>query len=92
MLAFFDATQKKAWNKDSLDQAANVIVLSLKRMHPDIEKDEVLEKFSLGGLAKAVKIAMDINNFLSEMGEISQGLNLTEKMQGKMGEFSQQKA
>ena len=80
--SFLKATEagKQSFNEETLAEAANVIVLSLKRMHPDFTKEMALEKFGLGGLAIAVKTAMDINNFLSEMGEIQQQANLVKVM------------
>ncbi len=80
--AFLKATEagKQSFNEETLAEAANVIVLSLKKMHPDFTKEDALEKFGLGGLAVAVKTAMDINNFLSEMGEIQQQANLVKVM------------
>lgn len=81
--SFFNATSGTSgnvWTDETIKQAGNVIVLSLKRMHPEITLDEVLEKFGLGGLAKAVKIAMDLNNFLSEMGEIKKSVGTMETM------------
>jgi hypothetical protein len=58
------------WTPEKISAGGKIISLSLSKMHPEITEDIAVEKFGLGGLAKAVKIAMDINNFLSEMGEI----------------------
>ncbi|MHA2363872.1 MAG: hypothetical protein ACXAC7_07930 [Candidatus Hodarchaeales archaeon] len=77
---FMNASQsaepgKETWKESTVKEAANVVVLSLKKMHPEVTVDDVLDKFGLGGLAKAVKVAMDVNNFLSEMGEIKKGMS-----------------
>ena len=55
---FFESAGKmgNTWNDESIRQAGNLIVLSLKKMHPKIDIDEVINVFGLGGLAKAVKI------------------------------------
>ncbi len=88
---FFETSEKGAWNEEALKNAGELIVLSLKRMHDGITVEQVLEKFSLGGLAKAVRIAMDVNDFLSEMGEISKGLNIQTRIQNQVADLSQQK-
>ena len=75
-----DTAGKEIWNKETVEEMANVVLLSLRKMHPKVTTDEILDKFGLGGLAKAVKTALDINNFLSEMGEIQQGMAQVKKM------------
>lgn len=65
---FLEKTQNGNFNDVGvLNTAAEIIKISLNKMHPNITIKEIKEKFSLGALAKAVKIIMDTNDFLTEM-------------------------
>lgn len=55
------------WDKSALESSASIIQMSTKKMHPDLSVDQILEQFTLTGIAKAVSIVMDVNDFLSSM-------------------------
>ena len=65
---FFDATESdEGWTEDSIKGCCELIRMSIKKMHPGVKIETIEEHFTLSGIAKAVKIVMDINDFLSEM-------------------------
>jgi len=66
-----DASGKGAFNKQAITVAAEIIRMSLKKMHSDYTTEMILETFTYGGLAKAITIVVDLNDFLSDMGELS---------------------
>lgn len=79
---FFNNADMTKWTEKDSDNGAEIIMSSLKRMHPEITKDEIKKVFSLGIMAKAIRIVMDVNDFLSEVQEMNQmmsdnKLNLT---------------
>lgn len=63
----FGKEDEQPFAGDSMDAIGDAIVMSLKRMHPNITKEEVLENFSLGMIGAAVEIILDMNDFLSQM-------------------------
>jgi len=81
---FFNNTDFTKWTNENKEDAADIIFMSVKRMHPEITKEFVKIHFGLGIIAKAVKIVMDVNDFLSEVRAMNQtileatkGLDLT---------------
>lgn len=83
---FFDNSDFMKWTEQDKDNAAEIVHVSIKRMHPDISKDFVKANFGLGIIAKSIKIVMDVNDFLSEVQEMNKtvmeatkGLNLPTK-------------
>lgn len=76
---FFNSMDgKKVGDQKSMEKAAKIIEMSMRKMHPDIKHDKIMEMFTLGAIAKVIKVVMDVNDFLVEMGEIKE---LSEKFQ-----------
>lgn len=76
---FFNSMDgKKIGDQKSMEKAAKIIEMSMRKMHPDIKHTEIMEMFTLGAIAKVIKVVMDVNDFLAEMGEIKE---LSEKFQ-----------
>jgi hypothetical protein len=69
---FMGSAETNEWNKEAIHSSARIIQLSLKKMHPKITEEEISDMFTLGGLARAVRIVMDVNDFLKEMGEMKE--------------------
>lgn len=67
---FEEESNKGVWNKECIDVVVKIIMMSLKKAHPEIEESEIREVFGLGGMAKAIKAAMDMNDFLLIMREL----------------------
>ncbi len=68
---FFDNADVTKWTKENSDNAAEIILMSVKKMHPDVTLETVSKDFSLGTLARAVKVVMDINDFFTEMQQMN---------------------
>lgn len=69
---FFQNSDFTKWTPENQKNAAEIVLASLKRMHPEMTIDYVNEHFSLGIMAKAIKIVMDVNDFLSEVQAMNQ--------------------
>jgi len=80
---FGKTAKNKNWTKESLETVAKIIQLSLKRAHGEIQIDTLLNEFDFGSLAKAVRIAINVNDFLSEMQTIQQTFETMDKMDKK---------
>ena len=76
---FFESMDgKNVGDQKAMEKAAKIIEMSMRKMHPDVKHDKIMEMFSLGAIAKVIKIVMDVNDFLTEMGEIKE---MSEKFQ-----------
>lgn len=75
-------------DEKAMDAASDLIVESLKKMHPNITKREVKEKFGLVGLVSAIKYVLEINDFLSQIRQIQD--QLTEAYQNSGIDMDQQ--
>jgi len=70
-------TDIKSPNDEAYQYGIEIIFLSTRKMHPDLTKEQIGEKFGLLGIAKATKIAMELNNFLAEVkGMVKQAEDL----------------
>lgn len=57
--------------KDEVQKkAAEIIHMSVSRFHPDLKIEEIENKFTLGALGRVVRIAMDVNDFFTQMVKI----------------------
>lgn len=77
---FFEGADMTKWTPENTQNGAEILLISLKRMHPELTVDEIKKTFSLGVMAKAVRIVMDVNDFLSELQEMNTAMtkaNLT---------------
>jgi hypothetical protein len=70
--AFGRTANNKSWSQDALKSIAKIIQLSLKKAHGEIPIETILKEFDFGSLAKSVKIAINLNDFLSEMQAIQE--------------------
>lgn len=61
----------------------NIIFLSTRKMHPELTKDEIKDKFNILAIAKCVQISLELNNFLTVIGEMMKMAKETETMQTK---------
>jgi len=73
---FFKASEKNEWSEAVIDKSASIIKMSLIKMHPNIDNDEIKSNFGLGALAKGISIVMDVNDFLSQMQKMTQKMGL----------------
>jgi hypothetical protein len=69
----------KTWTKDTLSQVAKIIQLSLKKAHGEVPIDTILQQFDFGSLAKSVRIAISLNDFLSEVQAIQEMFQTNQK-------------
>ena len=69
---FLKAANKGSFNESSVKVAAEIIKLSIQKVHPDVSLERVLEVFTLGTLARGIKIVMDVNDFFTEMQALEQ--------------------
>lgn len=70
---FFTVMEGKTiGDEKALKVAAEIIGMSMKKMHSDIKADQILDMFSLGAIGKIISIVMDVNDFLAEMGKIQE--------------------
>lgn len=76
---FFVNTDFTKWNDNDKNNAAEIVLTSLKRMHPDMTIEYVKEHFGLGIMARAIKIVMDVNDFLSEVQAMNQSIETATK-------------
>ena len=73
---FFDLVgNESVGNEKAMLKAAQIIELSMKKMHPDMNSEKIIDIFSLGGVAKILSIVMDVNDFLAGMGKIKEMSN-----------------
>lgn len=80
---FFTNSDMMKWTEADKENSAEIVHMSITRMHPDITKEFISNHFGLGIIAKSIKIVMDVNDFLSEvqemnktMEEATKGLNI----------------
>ncbi len=71
---FFSNTDFTKWNDEDKKNVAEIVFTSLKRMHKEITIEYVQEHFGLGIMARAIKIVMDVNDFLSEVQAMNQSI------------------
>lgn len=70
---FGSVSESKSFSDSlALESAAKIIQLSLKKAHGEISIQDILNQFSLSDLAKAIKISLSLNDFLSEMQTIKE--------------------
>lgn len=67
------AGTSEMFTEQSMDIAAEIIAISLNKFHPDMDVAKVKKAFGLTGISKAIALALDLNNFVEDMGKI-QGL------------------
>ena len=73
---FFSTTESdEGWTEESIMGCCELIHMSTKKMHPELTVETINEQFTLSGIAKAVKIVMDVNDFLSEMESLKKQSN-----------------
>jgi hypothetical protein len=58
-------------SKEFVDNGANLVKLSIERMHPKVTIEDIKNTFGLVGIMKSIKVVADINDFLSEVREIN---------------------
>ncbi len=70
--SFFKNTEQGEWNEQSMNECAELIKISLIKMHPDITIETIKRDFTLGGMAKAIRTVVDVSDFLAEVQEMNQ--------------------
>lgn len=68
---FGSITANNSFTKEGMAAACKVLQISLKKAHGEIPVETLMEQIGLGGLAKAIRIALSLNDFLSEMQAIN---------------------
>jgi hypothetical protein len=65
------------------EQAAEIIKMATKKMHPDFNNARIIELFGLDGLAEAIEMVVNINDFFTKMTSIA------DKMSGSVKKVSE---
>jgi hypothetical protein len=61
----YDILSEKLYNAGS-----ELIMLSSRKVHPDLDKEEIMSFFPLSAVAEAIDIILDINDFLLKYKQI----------------------
>lgn len=67
-------------NKKGIEDCAKLIFMATKTMHPDLSVEDIKKKFGLVALAQSIAVISDVNDFLAEMGKMTDKMKEVEKV------------